>query len=185
VDVLSKIWSQVRDVEGPEIVGIKNEIIYCIGNCTLGVRDSLSDSALAILKQALDQGALTILAEALAFKCHKMDADGLKITLDSLKRYFKFFKQAEKINHHQFGSVFQKLVMEFESLGGLDALEECQFHCDHMVFKMSQKILLKYFEPDSDGQPLLRLLNSVELLRPDSNSTEPSEILDSACPEDL
>jgi hypothetical protein len=143
-------------------VGIKNEILYCVGNCTLGVRDTLSNSALALLKQALDQGAMSILAEALCYKAHKMDNDGLKITLDSIRRYFKFFKQAEKVKHPQFGEVYAQMVLEFETHGGIDALEECQFHCDHTVYKMSQKILLKYFEPDSEGHPIIKFLNSVE-----------------------
>jgi hypothetical protein len=111
--------------DNDDIVGIKNEILYCIGNCTLGVRDTLCDSALGLLKQALDQGALVILVEALGYKNHKMNADGLKIALDSLKRYFKFFKQAEMVKHHAFGLVYEQMNLEFETLGGIDALEEC------------------------------------------------------------
>ena len=54
------------------------------------------------------------------------------------------------------------MILEFETLGGIDALEECQVHSDHTVYKMAQRILLKYFEPDSDGDPIVRFLNSVE-----------------------
>lgn len=95
MDLLVKIWGQLRAApDNIKIVDIKNEILYCVGNCTLGIRDSLCDSAYGMLKQAIDQGALIILAEALSFKTHKMNTSGLHITLDSLKRYFKFFKQA-------------------------------------------------------------------------------------------
>ena len=66
-----------------------------------------------------------ILVEALGYKSHKMDVDGIKIAIDSLNRYFRFFKKAEKVKHHHFGSVFEQIIVEFETLGGIDALEEC------------------------------------------------------------
>ena len=57
INVLGKIWSQVIEMEKEsekkqqeELVVIKNEILYCIGNCTLGVRDSLLNNALGLLK---------------------------------------------------------------------------------------------------------------------------------------
>lgn len=57
VNVLVKIWRQVIEMEKhtskneqDDLVLIKNEILYCIGNCTLGVRDTLSANALSLLK---------------------------------------------------------------------------------------------------------------------------------------
>jgi hypothetical protein len=87
---------------------------------------------------------------------------GLKISLDSLKRYFRFFKQAEKVKNQDYWQIYGQMMMEFENLGGIDFLEQCQYHSDHEVYKMAQKLLLKYFEPDSEGEPLIKFLNSID-----------------------
>lgn len=136
------------------ILAIKNEIIYCIGNCVLGIQDTIFGHGLELLKMAIDQGAIEILTQALDYKTHKTDTLGIKVALDGLSRYFKAFKKAEKSQaleiYNEFHGYFNELTYSFEvSHNGLDILESCQYHQDHLVYKMSQKILVKYFEPDT------------------------------------
>ena len=45
------------------------------------------------------------------------------------------------------------MIDKFE-VEGLDALENCQYHSDPQVYKMSQKILTKFFEIDSENEPI-------------------------------
>lgn len=143
------------------LIRIKNEILYCVGNCTLGIKDALLYHGLKLLKMALDQGALSILCSALHYKSIPTESDSLKVALDSLGFYFKFFRKAKSSKQQEvlesFGAIFDQMISKFED-EGLDALESCQYHSDPQVYRMSQKILLKNFELDSDNEPIIQLI---------------------------
>lgn len=67
---------------------------------------------------------------------------GMKVALDGLNRYFKVFRKANKSVDPEiydgFHNYFDELTYMFEiEYNGLDALENCQYHPDHHVYKMA------------------------------------------------
>ena len=71
---------------------MKTEVIYCMANCVIGVRDTLIGNGAMLLQEALKQGALLVLSQAL--NNFSTSTLGLNIALEGLYRYFKFFKSA-------------------------------------------------------------------------------------------
>ena len=71
---------------------MKIEILFCIGNFTLGIKDCLFIEGLHILKDCVEQGALHIITKAIDFKQTLTDKQGLRVALNSLHQYFKIFK---------------------------------------------------------------------------------------------
>jgi hypothetical protein len=148
---------------------IKNEIVYCVGNCVLGINDALYAHSIELLSEAIKQGAIKILVEAIDFNFAFTDSLGIKVALEGLHRYFKHFKSAKHssgLETSSFAGLHDQLKEEFEfQLNALDALERCQYHYDKGVFKMSQKLLLKHFEPepvaDANIQGLIGLLDQM------------------------
>lgn len=62
-----------------------------------------------------------------------------------------------------YGTDLAIILDDFEvNLRGIDILEQCQYHYDEEVFKMAKKILLRFFEPESDDDPLVQYLESLE-----------------------
>ena len=107
----------------------KIEVIFCIGNCTTSVLDTVYLHGLELLMEAVNQGALKILVEALGFELARTCSFGLTVALDSLHRYFSCYKETlmlESLEAELYVPVFHKLMDEFEfSLQGLDAVERC------------------------------------------------------------
>ena len=55
-----------------------------------------------------------------------------------------------------YGKDLAIILEDFEvNLRGIDILEQCQYHFDDQVFRMAKKILLRYFEPESEDDPLI------------------------------
>jgi len=75
---------------------VKNEIIYCVGNCILSIQDTLLINGLHLLRQVIDQGAIKVLTQALDFTAANTQNLGLKVALDGLLGFFKVFKKAQK-----------------------------------------------------------------------------------------
>ena len=66
---------------------MKTEVIYCMTNCVIGVRDTLIGNGAMLLQEALKQGALLVLSQAL--NNFSTSTLGLNIALEGLYRYFK------------------------------------------------------------------------------------------------
>ena len=148
IELLKHIWGQLvqaqRDGTSKDkdlLFKTKIEVIFCVGNCTTAVSDALYMHGLELLIEAVSQGAIKILVEALSYEFAKTCSFGLKIALDSIAKYFGFYKHTLKLNSTDaevYGNAFQQLKDEFEfKLGGLDVLERCQFHEDKQVYRMS------------------------------------------------
>ena len=77
-----------------DMLEIKNEILYCIGNCVLGIQDAVEFDGLCQLKMAIDQGAIQIMIQALDYHTYKTPTTGIKVALDGLTSYLRHFKSA-------------------------------------------------------------------------------------------
>lgn len=90
----------------------------------------------------------------------------LRAALESLSRYFRAFKRAEKPESlaafQEHGDVLDEILTVFEGeLGGLDHLERCQYHPENSIYRLSKKILLKYFEREEETDQLILYLDSL------------------------
>ena len=123
------------------LLQVKDELIYCAANCVLVVHNSnvLSTYSHDLMKQAVLQGSLRIIIQGLDFKSAQTQDLGIKVALTGLFQYFKHFKPTHSFTwfkEHQFE----------DELNGLDILENCQYHKSKSVYKLSHKILTKFFE---------------------------------------
>lgn len=62
----------------------------------MSIKDTLQFDGLNMLRQVLQKGGLFILTNLLNFQAVKTSTGSLNVTLESLNRFFKLFKKAEK-----------------------------------------------------------------------------------------
>lgn len=133
---LHQLWNSLETVATDDAQSLKIEIVMCIGNMTVGVKDALLVTALALLTELMHQGGLDVLTAALNPQYN--NGQCVKSALESLQAVFGLFKKArcepnmaktEAQKEH--GASYMALLLDFESrLGGVDALERCQYHHD-------------------------------------------------------
>lgn len=118
----------------------------------LAIQDALLPDGLSLLRQAVDQGAISLLTSALDYQSTATNALGLKVALEGLRRYLKVFQKVQrpctpKDIKDNFGADLGVILDKFEqSYGGVEKLEKCQYHFDDEVYRMAQKIILRFFE---------------------------------------
>ena len=74
-----------------------------------------------------------------------------KIALDGISNVFKLCEkqnQSRRALDMPKDQRVEKIYVEFENLGGIDAIEKLQEHNHHLIYITAQHILLKYFEQD-------------------------------------
>lgn len=129
---------------------LRQEIVYCFGNSTIGVKDTVRPTQRDLVGAMLRQGGLRTLTAVVQ---EGGDAPCLRSALEGLAACFMLFKYVND---------YEPLLIEFEKLGGVDALERCQYHPCEKVYWKAVRIIQSHFKEDSEeAEPAIRLITDI------------------------
>ena len=84
--------------------------------------------------------------------CEGGDGNTLRSALEGLSASFTAFRRSDN---------YEPLLIEFEKLGGVDALEKCQHHPCEKVYWKAVRIIEGNFHDDSEDDPAIKLISDI------------------------